>query len=125
MEGVEILVTQEFAISYAFNWDMYLGIILMSTIISTALFGMILFKQLGFWSFLNAFILGIIVSGLIGLIPAVCTLPDEYETQYKVTISDEVSMNEFLKRYEIVDQEGKIYTVREREAIEDGEWRIG
>ena len=42
----------------------------------------------------------------------------EYETgeyHYKVTIDDSVSMNEFLDKYEILDQEGKIYTVKERE----------
>ena len=35
--------------------------------------------------------------------------------EYKVTIDDSVSMNEFLDKYEILDQEGKIYTVKERE----------
>jgi hypothetical protein len=42
----------------------------------------------------------------------------KYETgeyEYKVTIDDSVSMNEFLDKYEILDQEGKIYTVKERE----------
>ena len=34
--------------------------------------------------------------------------------EYKVTIDDSVSMNEFLDKYEILDQEGKIYTVKER-----------
>lgn len=33
---------------------------------------------------------------------------------YKVTISDDVKMNEFLEQYEIVSQEGKIYTVKLR-----------
>ena len=33
--------------------------------------------------------------------------------EYKVTIDDSVSMNEFLDKYEILDQEGKIYTVKE------------
>ena len=36
-------------------------------------------------------------------------------TEYKVTIDDSVSMNEFLNKYEILDQEGKIYTVKEKE----------
>ena len=36
-------------------------------------------------------------------------------TPPKVTINDSVSMNEFLDKYEILDQEGKIYTVKERE----------
>ena len=35
--------------------------------------------------------------------------------QYKVTIDETVSMVEFMDKYEIIDQEGKIYTVRERE----------
>ena len=35
--------------------------------------------------------------------------------EYKVTIDDSVSMNEFIDKYEILDQEGKIYTVKERE----------
>lgn len=34
--------------------------------------------------------------------------------EYKVTIDDSVSMNEFLDKYEIIDQEGKIYTVKEK-----------
>lgn len=35
--------------------------------------------------------------------------------EYKVTINDSVSLTEFLDKYEILDQEGKIYTVKERE----------
>ena len=35
--------------------------------------------------------------------------------ELKVAIDDSVSMNEFLDKYEILDQEGKIYTVKEIE----------
>ena len=35
--------------------------------------------------------------------------------EYKVTISDDVSLTEFNEKYEIIEQDGKIYTVRERE----------
>lgn len=62
------------------------------------------------------FITGIIIGVLLG-IPAgaiCCTETDEVEISYKVTISDEVSLNEFLDKYEIIDQDGKIYTVKER-----------
>ena len=41
-------------------------------------------------------------------------LKDYSHTEYKVTIDDSVSMNEFLDKYEILDQEGKIYTIREK-----------
>lgn len=44
-----------------------------------------------------------------------CLIPeDKYETRYQVTIDDSVSMNEFQDKYEIIEVEGKIYTVRER-----------
>jgi hypothetical protein len=34
-------------------------------------------------------------------------------TRYKVTISEDVKLIEFLERYEIIDTEGEIYTIRE------------
>lgn len=38
---------------------------------------------------------------------------EKYE--YQVTIDDSVSFNEFNERYEIIDIDGKIYTIREKE----------
>ena len=35
--------------------------------------------------------------------------------KYKVTIDDTLSMTEFNSRYEIISQEGKIYTIIEKE----------
>ena len=35
--------------------------------------------------------------------------------EYKVTIDDSVSMNEFQEKYEIIEVEGKIYTIKEKE----------
>lgn len=44
-----------------------------------------------------------------------CLIPeDKYETRYQVTVDDLVSMNEFQNKYEIIEVEGKIYTVKER-----------
>ena len=39
---------------------------------------------------------------------------DKYETHYQVTVDNSVSMNKFQDKYEIIEVEGKIYTVRER-----------
>ena len=39
--------------------------------------------------------------------------------EYKVTISDDVNFNEFNDKYEILDQEGKIFTVKERSKVGD------
>ena len=38
-----------------------------------------------------------------------------HHIEYKVTIDDTVVMNDFMEQYEIIDQEGKIYTIKERE----------
>ena len=38
--------------------------------------------------------------------------------EYKVLIDDSVPLNEFNEKYEILDQEGQIYTVIEREVDE-------
>ena len=44
-----------------------------------------------------------------------CLIPEEkYETYYQVTIDDSVSMNEFTSKYEVVKQEGSIYTIIEK-----------
>ena len=42
---------------------------------------------------------------------------DHYE--YKVTIDDSVPMKEFLSKYEIISQEGEIFTIVEREDINE------
>lgn len=41
-------------------------------------------------------------------------LPEKY-VKYKVTISEDVSMTEFYDQYEIIDIDGKIYTIMERD----------
>lgn len=45
-----------------------------------------------------------------------CGIPrktGEY-TQYKVIISDEVNFTEFNNKYEVLEQDSKIYTIKER-----------
>jgi ABC-type xylose transport system permease subunit len=67
--------------------------------------------------FLGAFA-GIFIGVLIGLILSVGTTKttDKIDyIKYQVTISDEVNFNEFCDKYEILKQEGKIYTVKEVE----------
>ena len=38
----------------------------------------------------------------------------EYETHYEVSINEEVNMQEFMDKYEIIETRGSIYTVREK-----------
>lgn len=42
-------------------------------------------------------------------------LPEnKYQTRYEVTISNDVNFNEFSSKYEVVKQEGLIYTIVEK-----------
>ena len=39
---------------------------------------------------------------------------NKYQTRYEVTISDEVNFNEFNSKYEVIEQNGLIYTIIEK-----------
>lgn len=63
-------------------------------------------------------ILGItIIGAFIGLLGCLMTMHETDTINYvkhKVTVSDGVDFTEFMDKYEIIDQEGKIYTVKEK-----------
>ena len=59
-------------------------------------------------------VIGMIVSFIGSLIDT----EEIIGTKYQVVISEEVKFNEFVERYEIISQDGKIYTVKERKGSE-------
>lgn len=109
MAGIEILNSFQVPIGYTFNWvaaGIAFGIFL---IVGIWGFGPFRYRQWGV----------LIVSILIGVWLAILggssfKVPNEFETHYEVLLSDEIPLTEFLEEYEIVGQEGKIYTIRER-----------
>lgn len=117
MNGVEILSSAQVASEFAFNWiAFWVGFGIVFGICAIA----------GIWNVITdecewVIIPVLLIVGLIGgIVLGVASgkmfeTPTAYETHYKVTIDDSVSMNEFLDKYEILDQEGKIYTVKEKE----------
>ena len=116
MTGVEILATEEVAVGFAFNW-LALFITFGAVLVVFVLFGIHMSLK---HNNLQHILVGVIVGTIMGILFGVAMgsgleIPTLYENYYKVTISDEVKMNEFLEKYEIIDQEGKIYTVRERD----------
>lgn len=109
MAGIEILHSFQVPIGYAFN-EVAAGIV----------FG--IFLIIGIWGFSpfrdqmwGILIISILFGVLFGTM-AGCgfEIPNEFETHYEVLLSDEIPLTEFLEDYEIVGQEGKIYTIRER-----------
>ena len=117
MTGVEILSQ-----SNVYEMDVYVWPLVVLPIVGL-LIGLVLaiidWVQCGFDAeWIGRIIILIIVCSFLGF---AFTLLTEHETdtvdhiEYKVTIDDSVSMTEFMDKYEILDQEGKIYTVKERE----------
>lgn len=113
MTGIEILATNEVVTAYGFSWNIFLVVFSVLIIVFTLVVGFVLLQDYGWRSFLYGFICGLILGAVFGSLSGNKQKPLEYETQYKVIISDEVSMNDFLKKYEIISQDGKIYTVME------------
>lgn len=117
MSGVEILAFEKVAWAWeSWNWQSFWIAIAIAFVVSLiAGFVFACQEDSGFAGLLMFGVMFITV-GLIISIPAAKTTVDpiEYETLYKVTIDDSVSMTEFNEKYEVIEQEGKIYTVRER-----------
>ena len=69
------------------------------------------------WVIIPAFsIVGIVLGSIYGAVFGNSAAePIAYETQYKVTISEEISLKDFYEHYEILEQDGKIFTIREKD----------
>ena len=109
MTGVEILATGKGAASFEPNLLAFV-ITIVFCIIGGFLIGS-KNKECGFGASVGTLV-GIVAGFIVAIVVGSAEI--EYYPTYKVTISDEVSMNEFMDKYEILNQEGKIYTVKER-----------
>lgn len=110
IEGIEILDTTEVGIDYAPNgWTCGLAFLL--CIMTIVIIIAVKKGRVGEVFVCGASLIGLLIWIFVGFITI---QPTAYETHYQVTLDDSVSMNEFLDKYEIVKQEGKIYTVKER-----------
>lgn len=117
MTGVEVLAVQDVLTGYIYNWTAYAIAFIVIFVVSTGIAVLIYGKRPE--DIIASMILGCIVAAFFAMLPTQAVSSKQYETQYKVLISNEVSMNEFVAKYEIISQEGCIYTVRNREEPND------
>ena len=120
MNGVTIL--NEFEVTQVVN-DTFncgaAGLTMLIVVAVCATTGFLIGRR-DFASFEGA-VLGILI-GLVFSLPVSlvsgCAFAHEPITEttiyYEVTVGDEVSMNEFNNKYEIIEQRGNIFTVKER-----------
>lgn len=115
MSGVEILSIIEEPI-LLFNEEAF-GITLFISVVIFFFIGSYMAITESEWIYFIAIpLLGVIAGVVFGLMAGglFAQITDEVEISYKVMVSEEVSLNDFMEKYEIIDQEGKIYTVKER-----------
>ena len=118
MEGITVLYQEPiYKIIYVnediLNLLMYILIVMIvGVIISAICFELKGFIYCAILSFATIFAMGILDSY------STTTKKIEYY-EYKVTIDDSVPMKEFLSKYEIINQEGEIFTIVEREDINE------
>lgn len=117
MTGVEVLNETQVVAESAFNWTTFwiagsiiFGIFIIIGVVLSITDGPDLVGWIA--AICAGIILGLIFGFIIGMW---CETPTKYETHYQVIIDDSVSMNDFLDKYEIIDTEGKILTIRERD----------
>lgn len=68
-------------------------------------------------------IMGIICALMVGALISIiavglCYAYNTFHTEYKITIDDSVSFNEFTERYKIISQDGDVYTVLDKIDLE-------
>ena len=110
MNGVEILSSETIYNTILPEWCLTLGLI-----------GAFIFIYVTIQLFANCYdiapwisLVVVIAFTVVAILSGIPNKNNVDRTEYKVTIDDSVSMNEFLYKYEILDQEGKIYTVKEK-----------
>lgn len=118
MSGIEILAFEEVAIEWAsWNWSSFWTGVAIAFVLSLVAGFVFAWQEDSVFAGLLMFSLLLIVMGsIMGIVSGKKYVdPTKYETHYKVIVDDSVSMTEFNEKYEVLKQEGKIYTVRERE----------
>ena len=117
MDGVNILNEIEVITKTVFSWESFLWGALIGAVVGLILaivFGLSEGDRFAFFTGLSVYCT--IIGLFCGLMGGFVLKPEpiEYETHYEVSINEDVSMQEFMDKYEIIETRGSIYTVREK-----------
>ena len=107
MDGVTILTTYKAGLLTGYG---YFGVVF--TFACIFVLSVMLINRTSSSS-IESFIAAIfVIVSVVGVIAATISLIDTH-TEYKITADDTVSLNELISRYEIISQDGKLFTVKE------------
>lgn len=111
LDGITLLDTGTKIVSYTWgwNWGGFIAIIFAILLIVVSIICMI--DGTGG----EIFFIAAIFVGMLGLFIFAHAKPAKTINTYSVIIDDSVSMTEFYDKYEVLDIQGKIFTITERE----------
>ena len=114
MNGVEILATHEIMKTAAFNWYIFIIGMIIVTVTVIILIWKYLFYEDKITNILTAIVIILIFAIPVAVVASNVGEKILDHTEYKVQLSDEVPIAEFLSTYQIIDQEGQILTIKEK-----------
>ena len=112
LEGIEILAQTD--IMQKPDWAYIIFSIGMTSIVIGFII-LIIGAGINRWKVVIFGLIFIVVSFVVTFF--ICTIAPKEPTgryEYQVTIGDNVSFTEFYEKYEVIDQNGKIWTIREK-----------
>ena len=115
MTGVEILHSFEVVTEYGFDFAGFWIVMLLVALVALFCGAIIAYAGDDYPTGIFVAAMIIIFGGMISIAYNSDTVPVTSEARYMVTVSNEVSYEDFTKKYEVIEQTGKIYTVRERQ----------
>lgn len=126
MTGITILNIGEYTETFGGAWSISVALLMVFSIITVILGGLLFVGSKQCSScFMSIFIL------FIGGAMFFSALQEQRKNgptisipQYKVTISDSVSYNEFTKKYKVLEVEGRIYTVVDKVEYETAKTQV-
>ena len=120
MEGIKILSVEEVVNKTQFNLEIALIAAVVFSIVFIIIGIFISIKEHDWHNLLLIFGAGLFVSLFLATIAGTAfEKPVEYATQYKVIVSNEVPFVDFYEKYEVIEQDGEIFTIREK--LQQGE----
>lgn len=114
LDGITLLNTGTKVVSYTWGWSWggFIATIFAIFLIIVSIICMI--DGTGG----EIFVIAAIFVGMLGLFIFAHAKPAKTINTYSVIIDDSVSMTEFYDRYDVLDIQGKIFTITEREDMD-------
>ena len=119
MHGIEILTSKEVIAEEKFNWKWFVAMNILTLAICTIAGVLLAYNSSETQNFLVVFVYlaifcifwGLFLGWIMGSLNAI---PILFTSEYKIALLDESVISKLEEKYEIIDRDGKLLTIREK-----------